>query len=83
MLNPVKPPGGEDWWTGQDCASYIQVTEDTWRYYWSRERPKDNPAPKPTRYFGVTPVWDPAVVRAWHAARPGRGWWRRKVDTPI
>ncbi|CAI7974353.1 hypothetical protein FRAHR75_1310013 [Frankia sp. Hr75.2] len=61
-------------WTREDVLAYLTeagapVGADTWSGYVSRGQ-----APAPTRRIGRTPVWDPAQVRTWQAARRGRGW---------
>ncbi len=56
-----------DWWTAEDCASYLGIASSTWRAYVSREQ-----APAPDRMFGRSPAWRPATVKAWEADRPSR-----------
>lgn len=61
-------------WTVADVVAYLgergaAISPATWRSYVARGH-----APGPTRHLDRrTPVWDPAVVRAWQDARPGRG----------
>jgi hypothetical protein len=63
----------EDWWTTDDVLAYLRlagapVTPATWRAYVAREQ-----APAPARRFGRSPVWTPASIRSWQAARARRG----------
>ena len=54
-----------DWWTAEDCATYLGIAGSTWRAYVSREQ-----APQPERMFGRSPAWRPATIKAWAADRP-------------
>jgi predicted DNA-binding transcriptional regulator AlpA len=58
-----------DWWTTSDAAEYCGMSDQTWRTYISRGQ-----APAPDVRIGGKPLWRPATVREWQAARPGRGW---------
>jgi hypothetical protein len=69
--------GPTAWWTRDDVVAYLAdvgapLAADTWSGYVARGQ-----APAPGRHLGRTPLWDPAEVRAWQAARRGRGWRRR------
>lgn len=60
-------------WTVADVVAYLAeqdaaISPATWRSYVARGL-----APEPARRVGRTPVWNPAVVRAWQDRRPGRG----------
>lgn len=60
-------------WTVADVVAYLAerdapISPATWRSYVARGL-----APEPARRVGRTPVWDPAAVRGWQDARPGRG----------
>ncbi len=62
-----------DWWTTADVLVFLEsvgtpISDATWRSYVARGQ-----APSPDRNFGRAPVWLPATVREWHAARPRRG----------
>jgi hypothetical protein len=62
-----------DWWTTADVLTYLKsvgvpITDATWRAYVARGQ-----APEPDRNFGRSPVWQPAKIREWQAARPRRG----------
>jgi predicted DNA-binding transcriptional regulator AlpA len=57
-----------DWWTAADCAAFLGITRGTWTAYVAREQ-----APAPERMFGRSPVWRPATIKTWAAARPRRG----------
>jgi predicted DNA-binding transcriptional regulator AlpA len=65
-VNPSELP--TDWWTAQDCATYLGITRSTWTAYVSRDQ-----APQPERMFGRSPVWRPRTVKAWAESRPRRG----------
>ncbi|KQC35060.1 hypothetical protein UK82_28530 [Frankia sp. ACN1ag] len=61
-------------WTRDQVLAYLAdagrpLTADTWSGYVTRAQ-----APAPARRVGRTPMWDPDTVRAWQAARRGRGW---------
>jgi len=67
-------------WTREQVLAYLAeagmpVAADTWSGYVSRGQ-----APAPARRVGRTPLWDPAEVRAWQAARRGRGWRASTAD---
>jgi hypothetical protein len=62
-----------DWWTTDDVLAFLRaagapIGRATWAAYVSRGQ-----APAPGRMFGRSPVWRPAAVREWQAARPRRG----------
>lgn len=57
-------------WTAEQCAEYVGVKPVTWRSY-SHRPTRDNPAPKPKRYVGRTPLWSAREVKEWDARRPG------------
>lgn len=57
-----------DWWTADDCATYLGIGRSTWASYVSRGQ-----APEPGRMFGRSPAWRPSVVKAWAKTRPRRG----------
>lgn len=71
-------PGGDavphytldELWTAQQCADFAGVRLRTWHAYVNRPT-RSNPAPQPVTRAGVTPLWLPADVIAWHRARPG------------
>lgn len=54
--------------TRAEAAASVGVTPATWSGYVSRGF-----APAPAEVVGRTPLWDPVVVRQWHAGRPGAG----------
>jgi predicted DNA-binding transcriptional regulator AlpA len=58
----------EDWWTPAEVSSYLGISAKTWNSYVSRGQ-----APVAERFFGRTPAWRSATVKAWKKARPGRG----------
>ncbi|WP_152990081.1 AlpA family transcriptional regulator [Frankia sp. ACN1ag] len=71
---PVPPAPAVAMWTRDQVLAHIAaagepISADTWSSYVSRGQ-----APTPTRHIGRAPVWDSAQVRAWQAARRGRGW---------
>lgn len=62
------------WWTRAEVLAYLDsagtpLGAETWSGYVSRGQ-----APAPVRRIGRTPLWDSGAVRAWQAARRGRGW---------
>ncbi|WP_067565758.1 helix-turn-helix transcriptional regulator [Nocardia acidivorans] len=60
----------DTWWTAQQCADYIDVKLRTWHAYVNRPT-ATNPAPKPIKKIGSTPVWDSDEVIAWNGLRTG------------
>lgn len=57
----------DDWWTTDQVATYLGVTPSTVRAYIARTQ-----MPASDRRIGPLPVWRPATIREWHAARPSR-----------
>lgn len=84
----VGPAGATDadgahWWASDDVLTYIEQqtgkrpARSTWEAYVTRGQ-----APKPGRRVGRTPQWDAALIRAWHADRPGQAWRAGQSNTP-
>lgn len=72
------PKVTDEWWTAEDCASWLGITAAAWRNYASHGVPKGNPAPVADRRFGRTNVWRPVRVIEWNAKRPGSGNWKHQ-----
>jgi hypothetical protein len=49
-------------WSSTECAEFLNIKINTWLSYVNRPG-KFNPAPRPIRKIGVTPVWDPDEVK--------------------
>jgi cobalamin biosynthesis protein CobD/CbiB len=69
-----------DWWTMADIAAHLGVklrSVHTYRLRGVEARKEGNPdpggLPEPDNMVGRTPVWRPATIIAWAAARPGQG----------
>jgi hypothetical protein len=69
----------EQVWTASEVAEHLGIARGTWRSYVTRG---DADAPRPLGTIGEVgadrrtrrvDVWDPQVVAAWRAARPGHG----------
>lgn len=72
----------ERWFT-EDVERELGISAATWRSYvarWQAPRPAGTAmmvGPTLKRVM-ARPYWDPDEVRAWFAARPGKGNWRGK-----
>ena len=58
----------QEHWTADQCAEYLHIKRNTWSSY-VRRPSKTNPAPKPLRHIGRTPLWDAAKVQEFGANR--------------
>jgi len=58
----------EDWWTTNDVAAYLGISQSTIRSYVARQQ-----MPAPDRHIGRTAVWKPDTIRTWHEDRPRVG----------
>ena len=61
---------GKELWRVAECAEHGGVSPSTWRSYM---RPGLSAPAAVAHLDARTPLWDAEQVRAWHAARPGRG----------
>lgn len=90
-MEPVKKKkAGRELGNAAACAEIVGVTWETYQWYVRQGRPAGNPPPGPVEIDNVTrqSMYPLKEVRAWHAARPGRGNWggigarARTKDTP-
>ncbi|AGT12941.1 helix-turn-helix DNA-binding protein [Mycobacterium phage KayaCho] len=59
-----------------NMAVYLSKTEVAERLGMKSVRSLNKvPLPEPDARIGGTVGWLPATIDAWHAERPGRGWW--------
>lgn len=59
--------GGVEYWSVQEVAAYVGVTDSTIRSYAARDL-----MPKPDLPVGRTPLWLPETIKKWKAERPGK-----------
>lgn len=69
----TEPDLPTDWWTTQDVLTYLAsvgapIARGTWATYVARGQ-----APAAEKRIGAYPLWRPAAVREWQAARRGPG----------
>jgi predicted DNA-binding transcriptional regulator AlpA len=55
----------EDYWTIRQVAEFLGITESSVRVYLAKGN-----MPAPDQKYGVTNLWKPETIKAWHESRP-------------
>lgn len=67
-------PREQELWTTAQCAAHCGVPPKVFRDYVSRSPGAPQPVIREPGNKGQN-LFLASAVRAWHAARPGQGWW--------